>query len=242
MIDICFRILIRFAFICLWSLILKNTCFNKVNKKTNFCFVYKICLKFKINGDRADLITELIGEMQSRIIVNSRIELFTTRYANLWTKIFQKKKKPLASEVSVPLGFSWINSAAPLIVSRVVFLSVRKRSFLRGPRALSPDIFLRNNTCSSYISRVSIPAALRDRTIVINPRIFPVEQNPRNPSVSNILCIPPSDCANCKLLSERSDRLGSNLRCKIYPEKQQLDLYFYFSKCRKKLLILVVSS
>ncbi|XP_011167785.1 uncharacterized protein C15orf61 homolog [Solenopsis invicta] len=41
--------------------------------------------------------------MQSRIIVNPCIErraLFTTRYANLWTRIFQKKrKKPLASEV-----------------------------------------------------------------------------------------------------------------------------------------------
>lgn len=141
MIDICFRILIRFAFIFLWSLILKNTCFNKVNKKTNFCFVYKICLKFKITEDRADLITKLISEMQSRIIVNPRIErraLFTTRYANLWTKIFQKKKKPLASEVSMSLGFSWNNPAAPLIVSSVVFLSVRRRSILREDRAHFP--------------------------------------------------------------------------------------------------------
>ncbi|XP_018049636.1 PREDICTED: uncharacterized protein C15orf61 homolog [Atta colombica] len=54
-----------------------------------------------LNGLIEENALKLITEMQSRII-NSSIEsrtLFSTRYVNLWTKIFQKKKKPLASEV-----------------------------------------------------------------------------------------------------------------------------------------------
>lgn len=83
--------------------------------------------------------------MQSRIIVNPCIErraLFTTRYANLWTRIFQKKrKKPLASEVSVPLDFSWINPAAPLIISCLVsfFLYRPERDLFSGDRAHFPQ-------------------------------------------------------------------------------------------------------
>lgn len=131
------------------------------------------------------MVTELISKMHSQIIINLHVErriLFTTRYANLWTKIFQKKKKPSASEVSVSPGFSRINSAVPLIISRVVFFFIGPKEIFsqETPRTLSPDTFLRNNACLCYTSRVSIPAALRDRTTVIKSTNLPSRTNLRN--------------------------------------------------------------
>lgn len=124
--------------------------------------------------------------------------LFTTRDANFWAKILQekKKKKPLASEVSMSLSFPpLINLAAPLIISRDVVLYIGSREiFSQGvTRALSPDIFLRNNIYvrACYNSRVSIPAASHDLN---NPRESSHSNRFQESTTSSItLCITSRD-------------------------------------------------
>lgn len=114
----------------------------------------------------------------------------------------------------------------PQLSHALCFFYQSERDLFSEDRAYFPRTFSYVTIHSCYTSRVSIPAVLRDRTTVINPRIFPVGQTPGIHYFEYIFHRAIAQIANY------FPSVLAILRCKIYSEKQRLNLYlyFYFSK------------
>lgn len=134
-------------------------------------------IKFKINDDRADHEIDqwnaITDHRQSAPHYSPWGTLISGRRYSRGRRRNHRHRRLVGLSVSHELIRSFPQLSHALCV---FFLSIRKRSFLRG--VYFPRTFSYVTIHSCYTSRVSIPAVLRDRTTVINPRIFPVGQTP----------------------------------------------------------------